>query len=253
MNVKNKIPKSVKLKTYLATILLITIVFVATLTYVSSLPYIEDISEVWIQPPFHTANYIIDVYNSTHYCAKNGTTGEYQWFATTLLSVCQSANDDLANGGLIIIRNAQKPDGLTIASNVVFEVYYQDTMKYYTNSSSGKIGNSPIYVDDTFTLQNNLNEQTLLELTPTNITNVYMLWLDISNLTQTCTIKAYQKVGASYEENKAMRLTNIGADERGVLTLKSLWIVTDFKITIQNGVLEGTTRIISYRYFKEEW
>jgi len=98
MNVKSKIPKNVKLKTYLVTILLVSVIFIGALSYTIGQPYIGDVSEVWVQPPFSEASYVVGEYNSTHYYARNSSTGEYEWLSTNASSVINNALGGLTSG-----------------------------------------------------------------------------------------------------------------------------------------------------------
>lgn len=99
MNVKNKIPKSVKLKTYVVTTILLSLICVAILQYALSQAYVGDVSEVWVQPPFHEASYVVGKYNSTFYYAQNSTTGELEFLTSNATFVVQSCLDNLPSIG----------------------------------------------------------------------------------------------------------------------------------------------------------
>jgi hypothetical protein len=63
------------------------------------------VSEVWVQPPSNDYSYIVGKYNSTFYYAKNGTTGNYDYFATNVNVVVENAEFDgasfLITGGVL--------------------------------------------------------------------------------------------------------------------------------------------------------
>jgi len=201
--------------------------------------------------------------NGSDYEAINGSTGKIDYGGSDDVgevdgaddeAVCQAVNDILTSGGTVILKEFEKPAGLSISANRMFIVHYQGSVKIYTSTASGKIGNTPQAVSDTFVLQNNTNEQDLLELTPTTITHLYNTYIDLNALTQNCTIKIYSKIDdTNYRIIPSMTLSGIPASQRKGLLLKDLWINTDFKITIQSAIAEGATRNIPYRYFKEEY
>lgn len=73
MNVKNKIPKTINLKTYITTTSIIILISLALLQYAFSQTYISQEENPWLTQPLQEATYIIGQYNSTHYYAKNHT------------------------------------------------------------------------------------------------------------------------------------------------------------------------------------
>jgi len=94
-----------KIKTKILTVsLVVTVLCVGLLGYYfgALAAYVGDVSEVWIQPPFHQANYVVGPYNSTFYYGMNGTTGEYEWLSTNVGIIINSAIDE-ANGGDIYL------------------------------------------------------------------------------------------------------------------------------------------------------
>jgi len=110
-------------------------------------------------------------------------------------------------------------------------------------------------VSDTFSLQANTNEQTLLEIQPgTKIIRIYNLYLDLNTITQKITIKVYMKIdGSNYREIPAMRISDISPPQTKGVALKEIVFNTDLKITIKSSTAEGEARDIPYRYFKGEY
>jgi len=104
-----------------------------------------------------------------------------------------------------------------------------------------------------FTLQNNTDEQTIIEITPSVYTRYGGIMIDIDALTQIITaVKVYFKVdGSNYRENTSMRLASVPASIP-MLFLKGFESDVGWKITIQMSVLEGATRSIPYRILQEE-
>jgi len=82
--VKFKIPKTVKLKTYLATVMFLVVLLIAGVSYVSS----NGTVTVTVTPNSlqETASYVIWKEGSTYY-AKNGTTGEIEFSGTSTSEV----------------------------------------------------------------------------------------------------------------------------------------------------------------------
>jgi len=68
--------------------------------------YPANVTTVWVNnPPLHEADYIIGVYNSTHYYAKNGTTGEIEFCGTNASQVTNNAISAIeSKGGIIFIK-----------------------------------------------------------------------------------------------------------------------------------------------------
>ncbi|RLI52872.1 MAG: hypothetical protein DRP09_17010, partial [Candidatus Thorarchaeota archaeon] len=80
-----------KMKVGIAALLCLAFALGSTITYlVVGSPYPPDVTRVKVNhPPLHEADYIVGVFNSTHYYAKNGTTGDYDYILSnfkTLLS-----------------------------------------------------------------------------------------------------------------------------------------------------------------------
>jgi hypothetical protein len=56
--------------------------------------YVGDVTDVYVYPPFSEASYVVGLYNSTHYYAKNGTTGNYDVLSTNASYVLLSVIGD---------------------------------------------------------------------------------------------------------------------------------------------------------------
>ena len=88
-------------------------------------------------------------------------------------------------------------------------------------------------------------EQDVLEILLSSRTKINNIYLDLTMLTQNCTIRVYTKVdGTTYVEIDSLTWTT--ADRDGVVISM---LVSDFdvKVTIQSAVAEGATRNIPYR------
>jgi hypothetical protein len=66
--------------------------------------YVGNVTQLWINPPLHEASYVVGVYNTTHYYAKNGTTGNYDFLSTNASYVINNAIGKLTGGGTILIK-----------------------------------------------------------------------------------------------------------------------------------------------------
>lgn len=120
MNVKSKIPQTVKLKTYLLSILLVSVIFASVLTYTIGQPYIGDVGEVWIQPPFNEATYVVGKYNNTFYYARSSRTGQYEWLSINDDTVLQNAVDatNVDGGGSVYVKAGTYSLSVTVKDNV---------------------------------------------------------------------------------------------------------------------------------------
>jgi len=114
----------------------------------------------------------------------------------------------------------------------------------------GKMGDSGAL---TYTHQDNTDEQTMLELTPTVTTTYKNTFFDFTNLTQDATLKVYNKIdGTNYIELVGLR-ASIGSDQRAGLVMKDITVASAIKWTLDSSIAEGATRAIDYRYFKQEY
>jgi hypothetical protein len=96
-------------------------------------------------------------------------------------------------------------------------------------------------------LTNGTTEHTIVTLTPTSVEQVTNFWIDLSALTQNCTLRVYYTMGGSFKEVTSMTLTVAAGS--AILTLKDHVIDQPWKLTIQSTVAEGASRDIPYEYF----
>jgi len=205
----------------------------------------EDPLEAWSE-----ADYVIWAYNSTFYGSRNMSTLLPLMLDDNLTYTCEMTDGNLTNGGLIFLKQVQKPLDYTPSANVTVWESYQDSVKIYTSSSSGKIGDCPTTANDTLTLQSGTSEQYLLNVTVTATTHFYNFFFDVNALTQNCTIKIYMQIAeGNWAEMTDMRKTALSTDDG--LILKEFWADHNLRFTFQSHVSEGTTRSIPYRYFSE--
>lgn len=104
MKLKKKIPKTVKLKTYLLTLFIIVLFFASMLNYSLSNIYIGDLTEVYVQSPFHEHSYIVGIYNASYYYAKNSSSGNYDYLSTNATYLTESIINDIGNGESIFFK-----------------------------------------------------------------------------------------------------------------------------------------------------
>jgi len=107
-----KLPKTVKLKTYVATTLVLTVLLLASVGYVLT----SNGTTVTVTPQSYTetASYVIFKVGSTYY-AKNGSTGEIEFSGTNASQVLQQTANKVgsAGGGMIFIKNTGGTYSLT--------------------------------------------------------------------------------------------------------------------------------------------
>jgi len=84
--------------------ILIAVLCASSYYYGVSPSYVGDTGELWVNPPFSEASYVVGQYNSTYYYAKNCTTGKYDFGnvavsagyvssnATYVIQACQGDN-----------------------------------------------------------------------------------------------------------------------------------------------------------------
>ena len=128
-----------KLKTYLVTVLLISVIFAGALSYTIGQPHIGDVSEVWVQPPFHEASYVVGVYNSTFFYGMNGTTGKYEWLSTNDDTVLQNTIDttNSSGGGSVYVKAGTYTASVTIKQNVLLVLELGVSGVTYTVDNGG--------------------------------------------------------------------------------------------------------------------
>jgi hypothetical protein len=89
-------------------------------------------------------------------------------------------------------------------------------------------------------------EQTVVELTTTTRKVINGVWLDLVNMTQNGTIKAYYKIdGTNYREMSSSAFVVL-TDKDGFYLSLNMGITNDFKVTYTEGVDEGAARDIPY-------
>jgi hypothetical protein len=75
--------------------------------------YVGVTSEVWVNPPFSEASYVVGQYNSTYYYAKNCTTGKFDYLSSNAAYVIQAAINALTSGGKIFFKDGTYALGAT--------------------------------------------------------------------------------------------------------------------------------------------
>lgn len=95
--------KQVSLKTYLASILLISVLFVSMITYIWANP---SSTEIPIEKySFSVLEDYIIFKNHSIYYARNGSTGELECSSSDFVTTIQWTHDQLTNGGTIGVKN----------------------------------------------------------------------------------------------------------------------------------------------------
>jgi hypothetical protein len=101
-----------KLEKILLVLFLISVVLVGSLTFqLAQRATPGSLSDVYVYPAMNKASYIIGQYNSTHYYAKNGTTGNYDFLSTDAAYVINSALTALPGSGEIFLKAGVYPLG----------------------------------------------------------------------------------------------------------------------------------------------
>jgi hypothetical protein len=97
----------------------------------------------------------------------------------------------------------------------------------------------------TYTHPAGTTEQDAIVLSISTRTKINNIYLDLTNLTQNCTIRIYAKIdGATYVLLDSLAWTT--SDEDGVV-IDSIVSDVDVKVSIQSAISEGTSRSIPYR------
>ena len=195
--------------------------------------------------PTSPYSYIIDVSGST-YRMKNGSDGQISYQSTNVTRVEQFALGNMTFGTLYL-KQVQHNSSLTVPANVMVIEDYQGVLTYRTASMAQHIPACQTSVNSTFTLTSDTSEHTIVTLTPTGVEQVTNFYLDLSELTQNCTLKVWYTMGGSFKEVTSMTLTVAAGS--AILTLKDHVIDQPWKLTIQSTVAEGASRDIPYEYF----
>lgn len=107
-------------------------------------------------------------------------------------------------------------------------------------------------LSSTKTLDSNTNEQTVFTFTPVANNLINGIWLDLTNLTQNCTLRVYYMVdGTNY---RVFQTTNWNTSmDDGVLIDGDIPVAASksLKVTLQSSVAEGATRSIPYEYWTQ--
>jgi len=85
--------------------ILIVVLCASSYYYGVSSSYVGTTSEVWVNPPFSEASYVVGQYNSTYYYAKNGTTGNYDYLSSNASYVINSAITACKYKGLVHLQS----------------------------------------------------------------------------------------------------------------------------------------------------
>jgi hypothetical protein len=201
----------------------------------------------YLQVPVSTWTYLIDRFSNGSYYMVNGTNWKVDYQSTNLTNVEKFALGNTTSG-TVYLYGLQHNTSLSVLSLQKVIQDYQNKTTYYTSTGSFAIGDCPVSTNGTFTLTSDTSEHTIVTLTPTSVEQVTNFYLDLSELTQNCTLRVYLKIdGVNYVELTSMTLT-VAAGTKG-LALKDHVIDTAWKLTIQSVVAEGASRAIDYRYF----
>jgi hypothetical protein len=182
------------------------------------------------------------------YCLQNGTTGVLDAYNSNQSKIQTFATGNLtAGGGSIFIKDIAWNTSVSIPNSVIVIESNSGAFTYRTATLTQHIPDCPTNVSATFTLTSDTSEHTIVTLTPTSVEQVTNFYLDMSALTQNCTLRVYITIGAGYVEMTSMTLT-VATGTKG-LALKDMVINTNWKLTIQSTVAEGASRSIPYEYF----
>jgi len=233
----------------LAAIILVSLAFGAVLTrmYFPQVGTIkgagpEDPLEAWSE-----SSVIIWQYNSTFYAARNMSTNMVMDLVSNLTRLEENALGNMTTGLLYLIE-VQHNTSLTISATQIVAQQYSGKLTYFTDSGSASATDCPVGTPGNFTLTSDLTEHTIVTLTPSSVEQMCNFYLDMSALTQNCTLRVYiNMTGVGYVEMTSMTLT-VAAGTKG-LALKDMIIDTPWKLTIQSEVVEGASRNIPYEYF----
>jgi len=176
----------------------------------------------------------------------NGTNWNVDYKSTNVTNVEKFALGNTTSG-TVYLYGLQHNTSLTIPANVKVIEDYQGVFTFHTSTMSQHIPACPTNVTSTFTLTSDTIEHTIVTLTTTTVEQMTNFYLDMSALTQNCTLRVYITIGGSYVEMTSMTLT-VASGTKG-LALKDMVINTNWKLTIQSTVAEGSSRAIPYEYF----
>jgi len=235
-----------KPKAYSVAIIALTVLLGCSLLFNGIQATVPSGGPYYLQVPTSTWFYLVDRFSNASYYMVNGTNWKVDYQSTNLTKVEQYALGNLTSGTLYL-NQQQHNTSLTIPANVMVIEDYQGLLTYRTASMSQHIPACPTNVSSTFTLTSDTTEHTIVTLTTTTVEQMTNFYLDMSALTQNCTLRVYITIGGGYVEMTSMTLT-VAAGTKG-LALKDMVIDTPWKLTIQSVVVEGASRNIPYEYF----
>jgi hypothetical protein len=202
----------------------------------------EDPLEAWSE-----SSVIIWQYNSTFYAARNMSTNMVIDLVSNLTRLEQNALGNMTTGLLYLIEVPHNTS-LSITATQIVAQQIAPKLTYFTSTGSSSVTDCPVSTKSNFNFANDTTaEQTIITLTPASVEMVCNVYLDVTTLTQNCTLKVYITIGAGYVEMTSMTLT-VAAGTKG-LALKDMVIDTNWKLTITSAVDEGVNRTIPYEYF----
>lgn len=192
-----------------------------------------------------TVSYVMKTDGLGTYWTTDSTGHETYWSDNQTL-VEQYALGNMTSGTLYLMQ-VQHNSSLTVPANVLVIEDYQGVLAYRTASMAQHIPACPTNVSSTFTLTSDTSEHTIVTIATTVVEQMTNFYLDMTALTQNCTLRVYITIGAGYVEMTSMTLT-VASGTKG-LALKDMVINTNWKLTIQSTVAEGSSRSIPYEYF----
>jgi hypothetical protein len=238
-----------KFAVFLAALILVSAVLgaVVTRTYFPQTGIIKGAGPEDPLEAYSESSVIIWQYNSTFYGSRNMSTNMVTDLLANLTNVEKYALGNITNGLLYLIE-VQHNTSLTITATQIVAQQYSGKLTYFTDTGSSSPTDCPVATTSTFTLTSDTSEHTIVTLTPTSVEQVTNFYLDLSELTQNCTLRVYLKIdGVNYVELTGMTVM-CAAGTKG-MPLKDHVIDTAWKLTIQSTVAEGASRDIDYRYF----
>jgi len=143
--------KGNRLKAVVGTAFIVVLLFGMLIGTIYSVN-VGDVTEVWIRPPIHDAQYIVGVYNSTYFYMKNGTTGNYDYRGTNATTTINFALANLTTGRLwkekvLIIGNLSNLEQIQIPSYAILKL--QGILKVKDAFNNDFIINSALSNPDT--------------------------------------------------------------------------------------------------------
>jgi hypothetical protein len=235
-----------KPKAYSVAIIALTILLGCSLLFNGIQATVPSGGPYYLQVPTSTWFYLVDRFSNASYYMVNGTNWKVDYQSTNLTKVEQYALGNLTSGTLYL-NQQQHNTSLTIPANVMVIEDYQGVLTYRTASMAQHIPACPTNVTSTFTLTSDTSEHTIVTITPTGVMQMTNFWIDLSALTQNCTLKVWYTMGGNFKEVTSMTLTVAAGSQ--ILTLKDHVIRQPWKLTIQSDFAEGANRTIPYEYF----